>query len=333
MTASGSWAVVIDNVSRISGWWSDALCKAVTGDGWVQRKLYTDSDLAVLAFRRCIVLTSIDAGAMRGDLGDRLMLVDLEGIPEERRRTEAELDATYESARPRLLAGLLSAVSRTLAALPDVKLDAMPRMADFGRVLAALDTACPELTGGRALDLYMGQRERIAGDVVDADPVASAVLQLMEGRETWAGTAGELLTSITPAGDNGKPRPPKGWPGSPRGMAGRLLRIVPALRAVRLDVDYDRENTRARTRTYTIRKKADSTVRTVQPSQDRPSEPQNSDSSADGCGRSDEQDGATVRRDRPIEKLDSDPSGPIADGSDGSDGRAPDTSGRVKVRV
>ena len=184
MTASGSWAVVIDNVSRISGWWSDALCKAVTGDGWVRRKLYTDSDLAVLAFRRCIVLTSIDAGAMRGDLGDRLMLVDLEGIPEERRRTEAELDATYESARPRLLAGLLSAVSRTLAALPDVKLDAMPRMADFGRVLAALDTACPELTGGRALDLYMGQRERIAGDVVDADPVASAVLQLMEGRET-----------------------------------------------------------------------------------------------------------------------------------------------------
>ena len=35
----------------------------------------------------------------------------------------------------------------------------MPRMADFARVLAALDTACPELTGGSALDLFSGQRQ------------------------------------------------------------------------------------------------------------------------------------------------------------------------------
>ena len=52
----------------------------MTGDGLVRRKLYTDSDLAVLAFKRCIVLTSIDHGALRGDLGDRLLLVDLERI-------------------------------------------------------------------------------------------------------------------------------------------------------------------------------------------------------------------------------------------------------------
>jgi hypothetical protein len=65
MAANGSWGVVVDNVSHIPDWWSDALCKTVTGSGWLRRKLYTDSELSVMSFRRVVVLTSIDAGASR----------------------------------------------------------------------------------------------------------------------------------------------------------------------------------------------------------------------------------------------------------------------------
>ena len=156
--AAGSWTVCLDNVSQVSGWLSDSLCKAVTGDGAVRRKLYTDADLAVLAFRRCIVLTSIDAGALRGDLGDRLLMADLELITDDRRRTEAGLMEAYAEMRPRLLGALLSATVRTLSKLPDVVLATLPRMADFARILAAVDLACPELTGGRAMELFAGQR-------------------------------------------------------------------------------------------------------------------------------------------------------------------------------
>ena len=35
ISAAGSWAVAIDNVSTIPDWLSDSLCKAVTGDGWL----------------------------------------------------------------------------------------------------------------------------------------------------------------------------------------------------------------------------------------------------------------------------------------------------------
>ena len=227
VAASGSWAVCIDNVSHITGWLSDAICKAVTGDGLVRRKLYTDSDLAVLSFRRCIMLTSIDAGALRGDLGDRLLLADLERIPESQRRTEAELHAAFGQAGPRLLGALLSAVSQTLAELPAVKLATMPRMADFARVLAAVDVACPELTGGRAFNLFAGQRNRIAGEVVEADPVAAAVVKVMETRDSWVGTAAELLAAL-PSGQH----PPRGWPATARALAGRLKRVAPALRHV-----------------------------------------------------------------------------------------------------
>jgi hypothetical protein len=117
----------------------------------------------------------------------------------------------------------LSALSRTLAALPDVCLKTMPRMADFARVLAALDAACPELTGGKALGLFAGQRQRIARDVVESDAVALAVAGLMESQNSWMGTASELLEALTPE------HPPKGWPQNARALVGRLRRVRPAL--------------------------------------------------------------------------------------------------------
>ncbi|MEJ8573468.1 hypothetical protein [Microbaculum marinum] len=60
--ASGSWVVGIDNISAIADWLSDAMCRAVTGDGDVRRKLYTDGDMHVFAFRRCLILNGIDIG-------------------------------------------------------------------------------------------------------------------------------------------------------------------------------------------------------------------------------------------------------------------------------
>ena len=248
MAAAGSWCVTIDNISRIPGWWSDAICKAVTGDGWVRRKLYTDSELAVLSFRRCVVLTSIDAGNLRGDLGDRLLLVDLDRIGEGQRRTEAELEGVYAEARPRLLAGLLSAVSRTLAVLPEVELDTLPRMADFARVLAAVDRSCPELTGGRALELFIDQRDRIAADVIDSDAVATAMVSHVDNHGgRWRGTAKDLHEAITPD------KPPKGWPANPRTMVARLKRITPALRQAGVEVTKPEVRTR-RGQQYVIEK-------------------------------------------------------------------------------
>jgi hypothetical protein len=60
--AQGSWVVALDNLSQVPDWLSDSLCRAATGDDDVRRALYTDSDLAVFAFRRCILLNGIDVG-------------------------------------------------------------------------------------------------------------------------------------------------------------------------------------------------------------------------------------------------------------------------------
>jgi len=235
VTASAGWTVCIDNVSSIPDWLSDSLCKAVTGDGIVDRALYTDDDVVVLAFRRVIALTSIDAGELRGDLGDRLLPAELDRIPDAKRRTDEEIGAAYGAARPQLLGALLTLLCKSLAALPAVELASMPRMADFARLLAALD----QVAGWDALATYEATAADIAETVVESDLFAEAVRELVTAASSdaiWEGTASALREQITPA------KPPKWWPRNARAASGRLHRCAPSLRRVGVEVTFTRQS-------------------------------------------------------------------------------------------
>lgn len=226
-TAAGSWVVAIDNVSGVPVWLSDALCRAVTGEASVRRQLYTDGDLVVTSFRRCVILTAIDAGALRGDLADRLVRVRLERIDTTRRRTDAELDHALAQHRPAILAALLDLVAQVLEVLPTVTLDELPRMADYARVLAAID----QVADTDCLPRYLALGTELMADVVDDDQVASAVRDLVPNEgDTWTGTATDLHAKITPE------RPPKGWPTTPRYLATRVNNAATALRSVGIEV-------------------------------------------------------------------------------------------------
>jgi hypothetical protein len=226
VAAAASRVVALDNVSRIEPWLSDCLCRAVTGDGLVRRALYSDSDVSVLSFRRAVLVNGISLGAMRGDLADRLVRVRLDQLTDAERLDEADLAARWEKAHPAALGGLLDLAAAVLAELPAVRLDRRPRMADYGRVLAAVD----RVHGTSGLEYYLGQRRQLAAEIVEDDPVAGAIAELAakrakEGKEPWEGTAAELLKLVCPpdAGEH--------WPASGRGMTARIDRVAPALRA------------------------------------------------------------------------------------------------------
>lgn len=241
IAAAGSHVIAIDNVSTIPDWWSDALCKAVTGDGLVRRTLYTNTDLTVLSFQRVILLTSIDAGALRGDLGDRVLLVDLEAIEEKARRTDQEMAAEFQEMQPRILGAILDLLSQMLQVWPEVNLESFPRMADFARVLAAIDRVLAASSGNEykpALDTYLGQHERIAETVIESDEVAMAIRDLMEGTPEWEGTAKKLLECIT------RDPAPRDWPKTPQALGGRLKRLAPAFQQIGVAVDYIRTGRR-----------------------------------------------------------------------------------------
>lgn len=59
ISASNAWLVVLDNISKIPPWLSDALCRLATGGGFSKRALYTDDDEALFKVARPIVLNGI----------------------------------------------------------------------------------------------------------------------------------------------------------------------------------------------------------------------------------------------------------------------------------
>jgi hypothetical protein len=220
--ASGSWVVGLDNLSDIAPWLSDSLCRAVTGDGDVRRKLYTDGDFAVFAFRRAILVNGIDVGAMRGDLAERMLAIDLDRIPDDKRRDEAEMWGDWPNAHPLILGAVLDLAAGVMRVMPSVRLESKPRMADFARILAAVD----KVLGTEGLTRYCSRAVNLAADGLSADPFVIRMLEAI--REGFTGTAASLLALVEPADDRW--RAPKGWPGDSRKVTAHLRRLAPALR-------------------------------------------------------------------------------------------------------
>ena len=221
--ASGSWVVALDNLSTLSDWLSDTLCRAVTGDGDVKRQLYTDGGLVVFSFRRCILLTGIDLGALRGDLADRLLTADLEVIQPEHRLEEAVIWRRWQQIHPALLGAILDLAASVASVLPSVRLASRPRMADFARVLAAVDI----VLGTAGLKRYTDRAGTLAEDSLTGDPFVMAMAEQLPKETAFEGTSADLLGAISPPDEK---RLPKDWPASARAVTTLLKRQAPVMR-------------------------------------------------------------------------------------------------------
>jgi len=141
-------------------------------------------------------------------------------------------------------------VAHGLRTLPRVRLDRLPRMADFAIWATACETAF--WSTGTFARCYETNRRASIEDVVDADPVAACVREIMAERNSWTGTAAELLQVGAGRSSEGRANTITGWPRSPRELAGRLRRAQTFLRAVGIDIAFAREG-RAGNRVIRIR--------------------------------------------------------------------------------
>ena len=244
IAASNGHVLVFDNVSGLPAWISDTLCRLATGGGFAVRQLYTDQDEVLFDAARPVILNGIEDIVTRPDLADRAIFLTLEPIPEERRRSEAELWATFETERPRILGVLLDAVVEGLKRLPETRLEKLPRMADFALWATACETAL--WPAGTFWSAYCGNRDEAVEGVIDADPIAAAVRAVMAMRTEWTGTASDLLGALAEAAGE-RAAKSKAWPDSPRALAGRLRRAATFLRKIGIEVAFRKEGrTRAR---------------------------------------------------------------------------------------
>ena len=131
VTASSAYLMMYGNLSGIPQWLSDGLCRIATGGCYVTRKLRSDDEEFIMRARRPVIINSIGEVATRGDLVDRCTFVGLDAIPEEYRKREAEFEAEFESELPTILGAVYDAIALGIRTLPKVRLDKLPRMADF----------------------------------------------------------------------------------------------------------------------------------------------------------------------------------------------------------
>jgi hypothetical protein len=240
IAANNSWVIAYDNVSGMPLWLSDALCRLATGAGLSTRQLYTDADEVLFSSMRPVVLNGIDHIAHRPDLADRAIIVHLPPIDAQHRRDERSLYGELERHHDRILGALLDAVVMGLQRLPHVKIDHLPRMADFA-VWATAAEAGFGLSAGTFMRAYVGNRADAVEATLEDDPVATAILALTKGAPEepngpcWSGTCAELVKALKPYADD-RTRKSRAWPANPRAMSSRLRRLVTFLREASVDV-------------------------------------------------------------------------------------------------
>jgi hypothetical protein len=166
------------------------------------------------------------------------MFLALEPITDEGRRTERQLWREFETMRPRILGALLDAAAHGLQRLSRVRLERSPRMADFALWATACETAV--WPPGTFLRVYDANRRAAIEGVIEADPVAAFVREIMAVRSAWAGRASDLLRVRIAAGEDVLDGT-TGWPKNPRALAGRLRRCQTFLRTVGIDIAFSRE--------------------------------------------------------------------------------------------
>jgi len=236
ISAKNGWVITLDNLSQLPDWLSDALCRLATGGGFSTRGLYTNDDEMIFESCRPIAMNAIENMVHRPDLVDRAVINDILPIPEDNRKTEDEVLYEFEKARPKILGGLLDSVVEALRNYPKVELAKLPRMADFAKWIVAAEPALP-WPKGTFLKVYSRNRSAAIETTLEADPLASAVRELMKDQEEWKGTSTELLTALEAQVDEKTIRS-ENWPGSAVWVSRKLKRPATFLRGVGIDIDF-----------------------------------------------------------------------------------------------
>lgn len=196
MKLSHNWCLMFDNVSSIPPTLSDILCRAITGSGFAKRELYSDDSDIIYNFQRCISINGINLLALKPDLLERSILIGLERISRQDRKNEQDIMADFSNALPGILGGMLNVLSKTLSIKPTVKLTETPRMADFTTWGYAIAEALG-YGGDHFLECYNRNIDLQHEEVIGESIVASFVVEFMENRSSWEGSATDLLNEIS----------------------------------------------------------------------------------------------------------------------------------------
>jgi len=148
---------------------------------------------------------------------------------------ERQLEAAWTGAKPAILKALLDAMVAALRNLNGVQLQGLPRMADFARWVTAAEEGL-RWSQGTFMKAYEANRMNLIDIALEADIVATAIMDLMKETAEWTGTASQLyekLKSLVPDYE----RKANVWPRGANVLSGRLIRAQTFLRKKGIEIE------------------------------------------------------------------------------------------------
>jgi hypothetical protein len=237
IAANNSWIISLNNLSFLPDWLSDALCRLNSGEGFATRTLYENEDETIFNVTRAIVMNGIAEIVIRPDLLDRTISVCCPTIDETKRRDEQGFWREFENVRPGIIGALFDAVATGLRSLPNLKLDRLPRLADFTRWAVACEPSLG-LKNGAFLKAYRKNIKHANELALEASSITGPLLEFLEANSSeWSGTASELLDKLTNRASEQKSRL-RDWPKSAHALSTKLRRVGPNFRKIGIEVDF-----------------------------------------------------------------------------------------------
>lgn len=208
--------IAFDNVSAIDTEQADALSKISTGNGYTKRAMRTNAQQFMMYALAPMMFNGIPPNlAERSDLATRVIAIELPGFVGDTEGGEEEFWREFEVAQPRLLGALLDGVVGAMRGAASVSLAGRGRvrMADFARWAEA---GCRALgfAEGEFLTALVTNQRRSLQLVFAQDPIAQAVVLLIEQQGCWRGTVRPLLAALAKAARKAKQEDllARGWP-------------------------------------------------------------------------------------------------------------------------
>ena len=224
---SHNYLAFYDNIRHEPPWLSDETCKAVTGIGFTKRKHYTNDEDFVYKFKRCLSFSGINVIFTEPDARDRSITIELEGILD--KVTEEKIYSDFYQQLPQLLGYMFDIVSKALQIKDSVKIDRLPRMADFASWGEAISRAMG-YTPLEFLNSYYENLEEQNIEIIESDQFTDTIGKLLDFNITsWISSPKDLIKKLKEYGDAKEIDTTK-FPKQPNSLVRRLKKVKPNLR-------------------------------------------------------------------------------------------------------
>lgn len=183
-----------DNCNYINQEVADILCQVCTGAGFSKRKLWSDDDDIIYAIHCPVIMNGLAPPTHMQDFMDRTLLISLDRILEQNRKEKKEIWARRDALLPKVRGYLIDVVAKARIT-PTPEYTSLPRLADF----AVNADACMVHIGrpqGEFVKEYIKIANETAKDAIESDPLASALVSLLDEKNGWNGSASDLYKEL-----------------------------------------------------------------------------------------------------------------------------------------